>query len=369
MHSIDVKRFVPFNKISSKIEGVTIFNPFLLRKYDLVHAFNRIPLGLTPFIIGFESHLPRAFGLEKSSFHRWLSSILASDRCRKIVCISGHARKIFNATHEGSPLFPSLSAKLITRYPNLPVPAADDAKAGKPEDALEITFVGSHFARKGGCVAVKMAALARARNIPIVLNIVSDLQVGTGIWTDPLDADFFEPYLKLLSLPNVRYHTALPNMRVLELLRQSHFSLLTTFSDTFGYSAIESMMNFTPVIATRQGALPEFIYNKENGILLDLPTNAVGEWMPPCRNRADARYKLVFAQEIDRLAEEALEAVVSIMNEPGGLKRLRLAARKTAVEMFSAADAQPFWDAVYEEAVATRSRSERPAVPDAHGAM
>ncbi|MGC1588034.1 MAG: hypothetical protein WA791_20425, partial [Rhodomicrobium sp.] len=91
MHSIDVKGFIPFNKLSPKIEGVTIFNPFLLKKYDLVHAFNRIPLGPTPFIIGFESHLPRAFGLEGSSYYRWLSGILASDRCRKIVCISGHA--------------------------------------------------------------------------------------------------------------------------------------------------------------------------------------------------------------------------------------------------------------------------------------
>ncbi len=369
MHSIDVKGFIPFNKLSPKIEGVTIFNPFLLKKYDLVHAFNRIPLGPTPFIIGFESHLPRAFGLEGSSYYRWLSGILASDRCRKIVCISGHASKIFNAAHEGSRLFPALSQKLITRYPNLPVPAAHDAMAGKPEDALEITFVGSHFARKGGCVAVKMAALARARHIPIVVNIVSDLQVGPGVWTDPLDAGFFEPYLKLLNLPNVRYYPALPNMRVLELLRQSHFSLLATFSDTFGYSAIEAMMNFTPVIATRQGALPEFIYQNENGILLDLPTNALGEWMPPCRNRGDDRYKLLYAQEIDRLAEEALVALVSIMNEPGGLARLRLGARKTAVEKFSAADAQPFWDALYKEAAAARSQRERPAVPDAHAAI
>lgn len=73
--------------------------------------------------------------------------------------------------------------------------------------------------------------------------------------------------------------------------------------------------------------------------------------------------------EIDRLAEEALVALVSIMNEPGGLARLRLGARKTAVEKFSAADAQPFWDALYKEAAAARSQRERPAVPDAHAAI
>ncbi len=353
VHTIDVKAFIPFNKISSKIEGITVFNQFPFKRYDLIHAFNRIPLGLTPFIIGFESHLPRAFGLERSAYFRWLSGILASDRCRKIICISNHARLIFNDMHAENPFFLSLAAKLITRYPNLPVPAEDDAMAGKPQDPLTITFVGGHFGRKGGCVAVRMAELALSRNIPIIVNIVSDLQVGPGIWTDPKDANFFEPYFKLLALPNVRHFSALPNARVLELLRKSHFSILTTFSDTFGYSAIESMMNFTPVIATRQGALPEFIHHGENGILLDLPTNSLGEWTATkTLSRGDGRYKAIYAQEIDRLAEDALSALVAIMSEPGGLKRLRAGARKTAAAMFNAADAQLFWDALYEEAAA-----------------
>jgi glycosyltransferase involved in cell wall biosynthesis len=360
MHTIDVKTFIPFNKISSNMDGVTVFNQLTFKKYDLIHAFNRIPLGLTPFIIGFESHLPRAFGLERSAYFRWLSGILASDRCRKIICISNHARQIFADMHAEDPLFPSLAAKLITRYPNLPVPAEDDAMAGKPQDPLTLTFVGGHFGRKGGCVAVRMAELALSRSIPIAVNIVSDLQVGPGVWTDPMEANFFEPYFKLLNLPNVRHYSALPNARVLELLRQSHFSILTTFSDTFGYSAIESMMNFTPVIATRQGALPEFIHNGENGILLDLPTNSLGEWTSTkILSRRDSRYKAVYAQEIDRLAEDALSALVAIMNEPGGLKRLRLGARKTAAAMFSAADARLFWDALYEEAAAL-SQARRP---------
>ena len=268
--------------------------------------------------------------------------------------------RYFSDMHAEDPLFPSLAAKLITRYPNLPVPAEDDAMAAKPQDPLTLTFVGGHFGRKGGCVAVRMAELALSRSIPIAVNIVSDLQVGPGVWTDPMEANFFESYFKLLNLPNVRHYSALPNARVLELLRQSHFSILTTFSDTFGYSAIELMMNFTPVIATRQGALPEFIHNGENGILLDLPTNSLGEWTATkILSRRDSRYKAVYAQEIDRLAEDALSALVAIMNEPGGLKRLRLGARKTAAAMFSAADARLFWDALYEEAAAL-SQARRP---------
>ena len=59
-HIIERRSFVPFDWISKKFEAITVFNPLPPRCSDLVHAFNRIPLGSTPFVKGFESHLPRA---------------------------------------------------------------------------------------------------------------------------------------------------------------------------------------------------------------------------------------------------------------------------------------------------------------------
>src|SRR5689334_20146774 len=102
-HTIDRRAFVPFNHVTAKLEGVTIFNPLPPAQCDLVHAFNRIPLGTTPFVIGFESHLPRAFGLEQSWYFHKLRSILAGPRCRGIIAISNHAAGIFRAMHEASP--------------------------------------------------------------------------------------------------------------------------------------------------------------------------------------------------------------------------------------------------------------------------
>src|SRR6266480_6214358 len=91
-HNISIRNFLPLNYIHSSIEGVTVFNPFPLCKFDLIHAFNRIPVGVTPFVIGFESHLPRAFGREDGQLFAVLSQMLASKRCRKIVAISQFAR-------------------------------------------------------------------------------------------------------------------------------------------------------------------------------------------------------------------------------------------------------------------------------------
>ncbi|TIX40405.1 MAG: hypothetical protein E5V19_05095, partial [Mesorhizobium sp.] len=58
-HTILRKRFLPFNLVSSKLEGVTLIEPAL--SVDVVHAFNRIPVNSSKFIISFESHLPRQF--------------------------------------------------------------------------------------------------------------------------------------------------------------------------------------------------------------------------------------------------------------------------------------------------------------------
>ena len=120
-HAVSNRSFAPFNYLSPRVEGVTVFNPLPPRRFDLIHAFNRIPIGLTPYLIGFESHLPRAFGLERSLYCRTLIHSLNSDRCRGIFAISEHARNIFRRTVRHLPQFPELESKLFVRYPNFPM--------------------------------------------------------------------------------------------------------------------------------------------------------------------------------------------------------------------------------------------------------
>src|SRR5690349_13638233 len=84
-HVIENRNFVPFNHLSNRLEGVTIFNPLPPQQFHLIHAFNRIPLTTLPFVIGYESHLPRAFGMEKSRYFKLLTRRLASPNCRRVV--------------------------------------------------------------------------------------------------------------------------------------------------------------------------------------------------------------------------------------------------------------------------------------------
>jgi glycosyltransferase involved in cell wall biosynthesis len=349
-HLVETRAFVPFNYITPRLEGITAFNPFPLRKFDLIHSFNRIPIEKIPFIIGFESHLPRAFGLEKTLYWRKLVERLKHDNCRRIIAISRFAADTFRTIHARTAQ--NLNEKLEVHYPNAPIPEGPDPLDEKDITPLRITFIGGHFARKGGCVAVRLAELALAASFPLEVTIVSDLQVGRSIWTDPADPTFFEKYFRLLSLPNVTWRGRLDNKAVAALLRRSHFSLLTTFGDTFGYSAIESMANYTPVIATRQGALPEFIQDGVNGIMLDLETRECGEWVHLASpNRNTNAFERLFEAEVERLAAETFARLVKIMEFPATLWEMRCNARLEAESRFDANAARDYWDGLYEKAV------------------
>nr|WP_282572002.1 glycosyltransferase family 4 protein [Roseomonas acroporae] len=217
---------------------------------------------------------------------------------------------------------------------------------------MRLLFVGSHFARKGGCVAVRIAEMARERGLPIEVTVISKLEVGACSWTDPTNQDFYKPYFELLKAPNVVFHQGLPNAAVLQALQRSHFSLLPTFSDTFGFSAIEAMMNFAPVLGTRQGALPEFITDGENGLLLDLPLDHLDEWVhSSSRERGTAAFERMFRDEVTRLAEASLARLLPLWEDQPRLHAMRRAARETSTRLFDADAASRFWDDFYVEAL------------------
>lgn len=353
-HDISIRHFLPLNKISEKIEGITVFNPLPFRHNDLIHAFNRIPIGLTPFVIGFESHLPRAYGLEKTPYYRALGNALSGKRCKGIIAISEYAKRHFIRQHRNQPWFGAVMKKLTVRYPNMHIPPTPDAFEHRPGEPLRLVFVGSHFGRKGGSVSVRLAALAQQKNFPLQVDIISSLEVGSASWIDPLQPGFFDEDFRLLrSLPNVRHHGSLPNKDVLALVGKAHFALLPTFSDSFGFSTIEAMANYTPVIATRQGALPEFITDNVNGLMLELENDDVGEWkhIVPKDRRAPS-FADFYNSEIDRLTHEAFTKIETLMKEPQAYIAMRKAARATAEKLFSSSDANDFWDNYYMEALA-----------------
>lgn len=233
-HVIQRVKFLPANKISHHIEGLTLTLPC---GEDLGHFHNRIPIAnKAPFIMSFEHQLPRYFGGGNTGLFRFMRQKLAGDQCRRIVAMSHYAERSFLKQHVGTSEYNVLSNKLEVIYPNMVLPAFRVEPREYPLP-LRIVFVGAHFGRKGGAVAARAAEIARFKKLPMHFRIISTLQAGHGVWSDPQQDNFFEPYFRLLDADNVTFDRGLPNARVLEILRDSDFSILTTFSDTFGFSA------------------------------------------------------------------------------------------------------------------------------------
>jgi len=362
-HQIDSRLFLPFDKIYGRLDGVALLAPF--HNADLVHAFNRVPIGEKKYVISFESHLPRRFGFERdNSYTDWMIRELSGRHCRRIIALSHYARNQFNNQTKDIDSADDLLDKLMVRHPNVLLglkedALADDLEQGRMDD-LVITFVGAHFGRKGGCVAALLAQKAHAQNLPVRIQIVSSLKVGSVTWTDPTSDGFFEPYMEMLKLPNVRLFSGLPNGDVRQMLRRSHFGFLPTFSDTFGYSIIEAMAEHVPSIATPVQAIPEFLQDGINGLTLPLNVDELGHWVqPPNDQRHDDSYARFYHDEIEKLADHALDAIRPYFDAPGKMLPLRRNARLTAEKMFSPAVSAAFYDPFYER-VAAESLSSRP---------
>ena len=351
-HSRHKMEFVPLlstHRIGKRIEAVTVLRPSL--RPDLVHVYNRIPLGPTPFVVGFESHMPRYWWSNTDLAARMLRRLLIDDRCRAIVASSHAAARIFQHQHAEAPDLELLKAKLAVFYPNIELPSIEASERRGRDERLQIVFIGAHFGRKGGPVAVRLAQLARERGLPIHVTVVSKLEVGHKVWSDPKRPGFFDRYIGLLDAPNVTYLPGLPNAAVLELLGSMDFSLLTTFSDTFGWSVMESMANGAAPIVTPQGALGEFVFDGVNGLVIPLPLDALREWTHIHDDTGSARFEKTYADEVDRMAGETLAKLTPLIGDDAALGRLRAATRETAEAIFCSKTASPLWDALYSDSL------------------
>jgi glycosyltransferase involved in cell wall biosynthesis len=275
-----------------------------------------------------------------------------SSKCRRIVAASQAAASAMLHRHENHPRIAELTAKTTVRLPNVVIPDTQDwfDPAAKLEQ-LRLVFVGDHFARKGGCAAVRLAQKAREAGLPVHVTIVSSLECGNGIWTDPERAEFFQPYLQLLDQPNVTVLRDQPAAKVAELVAGAHMMLLPTLGDAYDFTAMEGMARFTPVMVTATGAFPEFI-DGGSGVLLDVETTCQGEWKHVGRtDRGTPAFETTFSDTIERLAEQALSACTRLLEDPGQLGDLRQGARRMAEDRLDANEASRFWDDLYLRAV------------------
>ncbi|AVH66502.1 group 1 glycosyl transferase [Nostoc sp. 'Peltigera membranacea cyanobiont' 213] len=287
-------------------------------KYHAVHSFNRILYTNKPWFITFEDHrvlYRNPQNKREAVIYDLLNNRLALDNCQKLIAMSDYAKLRFVKRIEGWKIEEKLSSKLDVIHPNFAA-RVEQAKTYQPDQNLQLIFVGHHIARKGGIVALRLAKKAEKLGLPLTIHIISGLGHGSGVPTDFPDTTKYLEDLKLLNLNNVVFHKYIPNEKVIELLSQSHFQLMATLHDTYGFSIIEGFSVATPAITTNVCALPEFMRHGENGYVLELPINEIrhwSNWVHGDKTKSDEYWEIVNST-YDYLAEQALQQIIQFLD-------------------------------------------------------
>ena len=269
------------------------FNDFNLNRIDILHFFNTISFGRTPWITTFETIVPR-FKSALACHHGQTPSFaplrhdeqilraldaLSRDACKKLIALS-----VCNLAMQQEFLlvFPEYRSAIAPKLTQLHPPQAVlvdsfDSKRLDPDGPLRFVFIGSLFFRKGGMEMLEVFGDLRKKGYDhFKLIVVSALRAEPHLTKkDENDVNRVKTFIQANS-DWIEYYQRLPNHQVLAVMRKSHIGLLPTYADTYGYAVLEFQAAGCPVISTNVRALPE-INNRETGWLIDVPKNHLGE--------------------------------------------------------------------------------------------
>lgn len=312
---------------SHALLGIATWYPFRYT-YDLIHAFNEVPITNKPWLGTFECEIPRTIGKNEDFRKKQVRKLLLRENCAKIISLSKYGVQRAEYWNRDWPLVSEMMKKVEVIHPTVPLRAERPKK--HHGQRIRLIFCGRMFAQKGGIVALRLAKLAHEARFPLQVDLISSMEIG---WTDVTDRSRYDADFKLLELPNVKLHGELPNKAVLDLLAESDFQLLATLHDTYGFSVLEGFSVGTPAIVTATCALPEIVSHNENGFLLHVDVDDMNEirWLGVKSNiweRIDAglRHTDVYweqqNQTFDQLARQAFDTLQMLMNNPGDYERL-----------------------------------------------
>lgn len=350
--AFDEVRHVPFKsgqKIWAPLQAVSLPMVRPGQKHELLHTFNTVPLSRKPFLVSYEGELPRAHeGWGKAALGRACDDALMSPRCRGLFPISRFAQRLASQFADSNHYRAVNGKPGEVVHPGIDL-ASDRVRSLNPDDIV-LTFVGKHWARKGGAVAAMAARLLKARGRKVTVNIVSQMVYGDPVYTDT-HHDFYRAYVDGMAADNVRHYQRLPNGEVMRLLAGSTFTLLPTLDDSFGFSVLESMSLAVPVIASGVCAIPEVITHGRNGMLLALPVDAIGRWqhLPDTRQqRLSTAYQSRLAATFQHLALQIAATVEQLADEPDAYAEMSAQCLNTIRDNFESRKIAWQWHGIYE---------------------
>jgi glycosyltransferase involved in cell wall biosynthesis len=238
------------------------------------HLFNSINLGKNPWIVTFETTLPR-LGEGHSFWYSLSVKKLANSNCKRIIALSQctFSRQIDYLKQNYPEYLSSIQKKMLVMHPPQALLINNYEEKSLESNSLIFTIVGADFFRKGGREVLNVFSELIPLYPQLKLNIISSL-----LFNDYASKATTEDYNKALEIihkfpDNIFHYKGLPNAEVLSILTKSHVGLLPSWGDTYGYSVLEAQAAGCPVITTNLRSFPE-INNNKIGWVLELPLNA-----------------------------------------------------------------------------------------------
>jgi glycosyltransferase involved in cell wall biosynthesis len=319
-------------KVLNSIDLNFSFKDFNLNKVDIIHFFNAVSYGKTPWMTTFETIVPRY--KSTLSYHHGENcdysplkndrkinralEALAGDSCKKLIAMS---KCNLNMQKDFLKHFPKYSSKIEQKmmviHPSQQLfIKKHEVKVLNSRDQIHFIFVGRSFFRKGG--REMLAAFKELKkNFNFKLTIISRLDIDNYATKENNEDVLNSKEIIGENKDWIDYYDYLPNQKVLEIMKLAHIGLLPTHADTYGYSVLEFQASGCPVISTNIRALPE-INNNEIGWLIDVPKNRLGEAIYSTQKERDY---------LSSVIKEGLKLIIiEIMNNKSSIHKKSLAA-------------------------------------------
>jgi glycosyltransferase involved in cell wall biosynthesis len=342
INSVARRQLLPTNDLHHR------FNDHGINRVDLIHFYNTISYGRTPWITSFETVVPR-FSATLACHHGpnpGFSCLFRLPRIQKALrAMSSSSCRFILA---GSDCSARMQEELLSHFPEVHESIARKMRVLHPPQTLvvsryadkpvnldgEVIFmlVGASFWRKGGIEILEtLGHLRTTFGYPIRLIIVSSLRIHDYARpSDHRDADSARRLIRDNS-EWVEYYPQLPNDRVLDLMKRCHVGLLPSYAETYGFSVLEFQAAGCPVITTDVRALPE-TNGPDRGWLIEVPKNRLGEALYTSRRERTALSAAIRAGLARSVQELMIDRSVLVRKGEASIAHI---ARSHSVEGYS----------------------------------
>ena len=212
---------------------------------DIYHFFNTIASTSKPWIVTFETDLPRYNRHSKKGI-----CLLVKDNCKRIIAFNKFAYDKFSYYLNEFPEYKSqiLNKTIILHPPQIQLVNAP--LTINESTIVNFVFLGRDFFRKGGAEVLNAIERLDSEGYQFRLYIISS--ISTSGWLDDhiTTNDIDSTKKRISNNSKITHYQSLSNTEVLSLIQKCHVSLLPSWHETYGYSILESQSCGCPVVTT-----------------------------------------------------------------------------------------------------------------------